>query len=69
MKVFVLTNAELGWDCVVGVYSTYDKAFDHATQYTRETWDEEEDGIMTKETLRDKWEDDSCMSIFEKKVQ
>jgi len=26
MKIFVVTNTELGWDCVTGVFKTYKSA-------------------------------------------
>ncbi len=42
-KIFVVTNVELGWDCVTGVYNA--KSKEALIEYLGEKYDEETDVI------------------------
>jgi len=54
MTVFVLTNTELGWDCVIGVFQTEQGVLDYFNQdlgYEYKTIEETgEDGYVVHET-------------------
>lgn len=52
--VYVVTNVEAGWDCVRGVYSTYESLLD----YFLERYEDDKDGDgITENTTLDKLED------------
>ena len=48
-KVFVITNPELGWDCVCGVFSTREKALDYLEEIGID--DDLEDGMSFEEFI------------------
>ena len=60
MKIYVVTNVENGWDCVVGVFKTREKAID----YLREG-DDEEIAKLTDQ----QWLDDTSYIIHEERLQ
>jgi hypothetical protein len=49
MKVFVITNVEMGWDCVTGVYKAKSKAA--LIKHLGEGYDEDTD-IIHEETIK-----------------
>lgn len=48
MEIFIVTSIELGWDCIVGCFTTYEKAID----YIREFYDEDDDVEFDETDLR-----------------
>ena len=49
MKITVITNCELGWDCVIGVVAG---DVDAAVRWLNRVWGYEEDELQTYEQLR-----------------
>jgi len=47
--VYVVTNVEAGWDCVRGVYSSYESLLDYFLERYED--DEDGDGITENTTL------------------
>jgi hypothetical protein len=48
MKIFVVTNVELGWDCVIGVYKAKSKK--EIIKFLGDEYDEDVD-IIHEETI------------------
>ena len=58
-EVFVITNHELGWDCVCGVFSTREKALDYLKEISSdikggriEEWADENNYIIHETILK-----------------
>lgn len=53
MEVFVITGIELGWNCIVGVFSTYEKTQDWLEEATGTRDEDDQDHyIIHRETLK-----------------
>jgi len=50
-KVYVVTNPELGWDCVIGVYEVREDAEKYCAQY---------EGVVPY----DKWREDESVLVI-----
>jgi hypothetical protein len=60
--VQVVTHVEMGWDCVCGVFETYEGALRHI-------YSEPEHANMSFQELADMFEDDdTCYIIHEKRM-
>lgn len=61
--VYVVTHLEMGWDCVCGVYKTYEGALRHVFSDPSHT-------EMTEEELEDLYNsgNDECYVIHDKKL-
>ena len=65
MKIYVITDPELGWDCVIGAYLTLEDAIKHCLDRSGldiNTWEDYVDNqrfdcaVIHEETLYDKFE-------------
>lgn len=59
-RVYVVTNVEAGWDCVRGVYSTYESLLEYFLEIYEDDEDDEDSDGITENTTLDELEDFLC---------